>query len=189
MHHIRLSDHLGGRDNNLNLLRVTAAFLVLASHSFAIVTGDAKHEPLRQTYGLTFGSISVDVFFIVSGLLVTQSIIKGGNAVVFARARVLRIWPGLIVSLLLVSYVLGMIVTELPAHDYLLSTVPLRFIIEGLKLSSTLPALPGVFTNNPFGDSINISLWTLPIEVRMYAYLLAAWLVSRIARRMKHKFF
>ena len=165
-----LSDQLNGRaarHNNLNLIRVSAALLVLVSHSFAIVLGDPKFEPLRQTYGLTFGSVSVDVFFIVSGLLVTQSLLKRSSAVAFAWARTLRIWPGLLISLLFAAYVIGMIVTDLPAHQYLLSTEPLRFIFQGLKLSSSLPELPGVFTTNPFGNSVNISLWTLPIEVRM----------------------
>lgn len=184
-----LSDQLNGRNNNLNLIRVSAALLVLVSHSFAIVSGDTKFEPLRRTYGLTLGSVSVDVFFIVSGLLVTQSLLKRSSAVAFAWARTLRIWPGLLISLFLVAYVIGMIVTDLPAQQYLLSTEPLRFILQGVKLASSLPELPGVFTTNPFGNSVNISLWTLPIEVRMYAYLLVAWIISRASHRLKNQTF
>lgn len=114
MNGIKLSASMSGNDNNLNLLRVVAALLVLVSHSFVIVSGDVDREPLRPTYGLTFGSIAVDVFFVVSGLLVTRSIANRNDAVAFITARALRIWPELVVSLLLVAYVLGGAVTGLP---------------------------------------------------------------------------
>lgn len=180
---------MSGNDNNLNLLRVVAALLVLVSHSFVIVTGDVGREPLRITHGLTFGSIAVDVFFLVSGLLVTRSIVNRNDAIAFVTARALRIWPGLVVSLLLVAYVLGGAVTGLPMTEYLGSAGTFNFVFRGVTMAVTLPALPGVFTNNPFGDAANLSLWTLPAEVRMYAYLLGAWLVTCAAGRLKRKAF
>ena len=96
-----LADAMVGHDNNLNLIRIIAASLVLFSHTFTVVTGDSKREPLRLDYGVTLGSISVDVFLIISGLLVTISLIRGNDAVKFAKSRFLRIWPGLTISFLI----------------------------------------------------------------------------------------
>jgi len=183
----RLSERIGGHDNNFNLIRVTAALLVLLSHSFVVVTGSPDAEPLRKTLGLTFGSSAVDVFFIVSGLLVTRSIVKRDGAFAFVSARLLRVWPGLAISLLLTAYLLGPVVTSLPPASYLGSTETLGYVARGLvfSLAEPLSRLPGVFHGNPHSDTVNVSLWTLPIEVRMYTYLLALWLATRLAGRRK----
>ena len=49
-------------------------------------------------------------------------------------------------------------------------------LIGGVRYS-----LPGVFETMPLKSEFNGSLWTLPIEVRLYLYLAAGWLV--LARR------
>lgn len=71
-----LADFAKGRDNNLTLLRIIAATAVLFSHSFVLSNGDPNTEPLRTWLGMTTGTIAVDVFFLVSGFLVTASISK-----------------------------------------------------------------------------------------------------------------
>lgn len=79
----RLSDLSQGKENNLNLIRMIAASSVLITHSFALVTGTGASEPLRQSLGLTMGTISVHVFFIISGLLVTASLVNKENLIDF----------------------------------------------------------------------------------------------------------
>lgn len=186
-----LSGRISGHDNNFNLVRVTAALLVLVSHSFAVVTGKGAAEPLRLSHGVTLGSIAVDIFFIVSGLLVTHSIVKRESALAFVRARVLRIWPGLLVSLLLTAYLLGALVTNLASAAYLASPDTLGYVLRGVGLSFDLALshLPGVFVHNPHRDTVNVSLWTLPVEVRMYVELLVFWLATRLAGRRKQAAF
>lgn len=78
-----------GRNNNFNLIRFVAALAVLFSHSFALATGTGSAEPLRLTYGLTFGDIAVNAFFITSGFLVTASLINRGSVAAFVWGRVL----------------------------------------------------------------------------------------------------
>ncbi|MEP7101584.1 MAG: acyltransferase [Burkholderiales bacterium] len=184
-----LSSRINGHDNNFNLIRVTAALLVLVSHSFAVVTGSGDAEPLRVSHGVTLGSIAVDMFFIVSGLLVTHSIAKRDSALAFVRARVLRIWPGLLVSLLLTAYALGAIVTSLAPAAYLMSTDVLGYVLRGVLLSLDLAFshLPGVFAHNPHRDTVNVSLWTLPVEVRMYSELLVFWVATRLVGPQKKR--
>jgi peptidoglycan/LPS O-acetylase OafA/YrhL len=44
--------------------------------------------------------------------------------------------------------------------------------------------LPGAFPKNPFPHDVNGSLWTLPIELRLYVGLFAAGSIGLLARRM-----
>ena len=87
-----------GRDNNFNLIRFLAALAVIYSHCFPISQGAAALEPFESTLGISLGEIAVHVFFVTSGFLVTGSIIKKKELVGFFFARILRIFPALIVS-------------------------------------------------------------------------------------------
>lgn len=185
----RLAERTEGRDNNYHLLRMVAALMVLASHSVAVATGDASREPLRLWLGVTPGTIAVDVFFVVSGLLVTQSMERHANAASFARARFLRIWPGLLVALLLTVFALGPWLTSLPVRDYLSAGQTWRYLLTNLTVFyRTAWDLPGLFTANPVPDAVNGSLWTLRHEVRCYAWLLLAWSAARLVPRQPQAF-
>jgi peptidoglycan/LPS O-acetylase OafA/YrhL len=63
----RLGSVAGGRDNNLNLIRMTAAVLVLVSHAWPLSLGLGTAEPLQAATGFSLGSLMVFVFFSVSG--------------------------------------------------------------------------------------------------------------------------
>lgn len=71
---MRISVLAQGRDNNLNLIRFVAATAVLLSHSYPLALGNGFKDPLGTLFGLTFGAVSVDVFFFTSGFLVTASL-------------------------------------------------------------------------------------------------------------------
>lgn len=175
----RLSTYVGGRDNNFNLLRFTAAFLVLFSHSFALSTGDAKTEPLRAWLGMTPGSIAVDVFFITSGFLVTGSLLARGSVVQFLVARALRIYPGLIVAVLGTTLVVGLFFSTYAFGEFLWMPDTWSHVFRNATLITPRGIsfnLPGVFTDLPWARAVNGSLWTLPYEVRMYATLAVLWL-------------
>jgi peptidoglycan/LPS O-acetylase OafA/YrhL len=171
------------RQNNLNLLRFLSATAVLFSHSFAISTGLPSAEPLRSQTGMTLGSIAVDVFFLVSGFLVTASIFKSQSAVDFIVARILRIFPGLLVMLTMTVFGFGLIFTRIPINDYLTSGMTYTYFIKCLTLIFGVEyQLPGVFEDNPFRMAVNGSLWTLPYEVTMYGILVVVWLIFRAIR-------
>lgn len=186
----QLSSLIAGRDNNLNLLRFLAATAVLVTHSYALTTGQPAAEPLRATLGVTWGSIAVDVFFITSGYLVTASLLRSRNWVEFVLARVLRIYPALWVMLVLTVFGMGMALTDLPWSAYLSSKQVYVYLARcGSLLGDMAYLLPGVFERNPYPGAVNGSLWTLPLEVRMYALLLAAWVVCRAVPRSGSKAF
>ncbi len=183
---MKLSDYIQGRDNNFNLIRIVAAFLVLITHSFAIAIGSGDAQPFRGTIGMTMGTIAVDVFFITSGFLVTSSLLRRQSTIEFVWARALRIYPALLVMLLLTVFGLGVYFTVLPVSKYLVLPETYAYLTKNLTLFKGVSfGLPGVFVDNPYRGNVNGSLWTLPFEVRVYAILAIVWLALKITPKFR----
>ncbi len=185
---MRLIDVSAGRDNNFNLIRLLSATAVLFSHSFSLSTGAPDAEPLVSLIGMTPASIAVDVFFLASGFLVTASLFRSESLVDYTLARVLRIFPGLLVMLALTVFVMGLALSTLSSQDYLLSAGVYRYFTKCATLHITYH-LPGVFADNPYKAAVNGSLWTLPYEVRMYALLAGGWALLGLTRRHRTRAF
>ena len=185
-----LGDIIHGRDNNFNLIRVVAATAVLITHSFVLTTGASDSEPLRLTYGVTLGTIAVDIFFITSGFLVTASLLQRKDVLEFILARSLRIYPALIVIIILSVFLLGPSMTSYTLQEYFASPKLLIYILQCLTLVFGVAfELPGVFQSNPYANVVNGSLWTLPYEVQMYLVLASAWVVSKLAQKKQSLIF
>lgn len=171
-------------DNNLNLVRVVAAMLVLVSHAFVLASGHPADEPWLARLGTTPGGIAVGVFFVVSGFLVTGSLDRSRSLRRFAAARVLRIYPALWLSLLLTLGLVGLGFTALSPGQFLRDPQTWRWFGRNALMLTGDGALPGAFAQVPFAGAVNGSLWTLRWELRLYLLLaLAWWLVRRVARR------
>jgi peptidoglycan/LPS O-acetylase OafA/YrhL len=160
-----------GRDNNFNLVRLLAAGCVLASHSWPL--SGTPGEPFERFAGFSLGHFGVDIFFVVSGFLVTASLFSRGSLRSFLRARSLRIFPALAVNAFGTALVIGALVTSLPLARYL--TAPGTWVYAVFN-STTWPwgvvwTLPGVFRGLPSGNAVNGALWSLPWELTMYAIL------------------
>ena len=180
---INLADAAIGRDNNFNLFRLLAAWAVLVSHSFAIVNGDPGTEPLVRWLGVTPASLAVDAFFFTSGFLVTNSLVANSKVGLqgllrFAFARIFRIYPALIVMVVLTIFILGLFFTPIPFSEVLRHEQTTLYLLKNSTLFwGTTGNLPGVFSGLPLRNVINGSLWTLPFEVRMYVALGGLWLL------------
>jgi peptidoglycan/LPS O-acetylase OafA/YrhL len=178
---MKLYDYAKGRDNNFNLIRISAAYLVLVTHSFALAIGSGDAEPFRNILGMTIGTIAVDTFFITSGFLVTASIISRQSTIEFLWARFLRIYPGMLIMLILTVFIMGPIFSNLSIIQYLYNTQTYKYFARcALLVFGVSYELPGVFTNNPYKIAVNGSLWTLPVEIRMYAILAIMWLSLKL---------
>lgn len=178
----RLEDGLPGRDNNLNLIRMLAASAVLGSHAFPITRGTGAEEPLEQLTGFWLGSISVCIFFGVSGLLITRSFDRSDGIVRFLVARVLRLFPGLL-AVLIVTVAAGAAITRLSLPEYFSSPATWTYVPRNLSLAFLQMALPGVFETNPHPDAINGSLWTLFYEVVCYGGVVVAGVAGMLRSR------
>lgn len=175
---MKLSSFAQGRDNNFNLIRVLAALAVFVSHCFSLATGHKAVEPFMAELNMSIGGAAVDVFFLTSGFLVTASLLSRGNPSAFVAARMLRIFPGLWVMLLLSVFPLGGAMSILPYRDYLGNPLVYEYLARcGTLITGVVQNLPGVFERNPVHGEFNGPLWTLPFEVGMYGLLLAIWLV------------
>jgi peptidoglycan/LPS O-acetylase OafA/YrhL len=156
--------------NNFNLIRLIAAWLVIYSHAWAI-TGTAGNDHLAQlTLTKSAGAFAVDVFFAISGFLVAASFERNGWRD-FLVARALRIYPALIVCIALTAFILGPALTT--DAQYWRDATTWRYLWANATLWRAEFWLPGVFDALP-RTAVNGSLWTLPIEGRLYLALLIA---------------
>jgi peptidoglycan/LPS O-acetylase OafA/YrhL len=164
----RLADILSPERNSFGVLRFAMATLVLVSHSYLYSAGTSAAEPLQPWLGRSLGECAVRVFFILSGVMVAQSFDRSRSIVDFTVARVLRIFPALIVCVLAVAFVLGPFASALPASEYFKSPELYSYAAKTLTLATGSAPLPGVFETNAYANYVNSSLWTLKYEVACY---------------------
>ncbi|MEM7780748.1 MAG: acyltransferase [Pseudomonadota bacterium] len=179
----RLGDYLAGRNNNLNLIRMIAASAVLISHAYPIALGPGTPEPFENLTRMTLGGIAVAIFFALSGLLIARSFDRKKTLVHFAAARIMRLFPALLVVLAL-TVLAGAALTDLSLQAYFLSPETLSYIPRNLSLAFLQYPLPGVFDTNAYGDPINGSLWTLFYEVVCYLGVVCVGLIGLLRRRV-----
>mgnify|MGYP001818032965 CR=1 FL=1 len=170
-----------GRDNNLNLIRMVAASAVLVSHAWPIALGPETIEPLRALTGHKLGSLSVWVFFAISGFLIAMSFERSPSRGRFVRARARRLLPALVVSVLAVAFVLGPIVTTLPVGIYVTEPATWSFIWRNIVLAVPQYMLPGVFADQPYTAVVG-SIWTLFYEVLCYIGVFAVGVMGLLQR-------
>jgi len=163
-----LDSFITGRDNNLNLIRLLAISMVIYSHSF-ILSGNLEPTPPFIDGG--YGPIGLNVFFILSGFLITQSYLRTPNPARFIWSRALRIFPALFCVVTLSAFVLGPLVTTLPLGTYF-SSPQTYFSFLTFTLFIVKYNLPGVFTHNAYGTAVNGSLWMLKYMVVFYLFVL-----------------
>ncbi|MDN3582331.1 acyltransferase family protein [Mucilaginibacter flavus] len=157
-----------GRNNNFDLIRFIAASMVIFSHSYWL-TGNLSIEPLGKLCGIVnFGSLGVKVFFAISGFLITKSVMRQPTLTGFVWARVLRIFPGLLMASVFCTFVIGPICTVLPLRQYLNNGALYSFVWRLTILHNYPNTLPGVFISNPIPNNVNSPVWTLPGELMMY---------------------
>jgi peptidoglycan/LPS O-acetylase OafA/YrhL len=162
------------RRNNFELLRLVAAGLVFVGHAFLFASGGTTVAVGR----MSLGALGVAMFFAISGFLIAQSWRSDPRLGAFAWKRLLRIMPALWVMLLVTTYGIGPLFSELSLGAYL--TAPdTHSYLAGNAALRTGGSLPGVFGGQP----VNGSLWTLPTEVTAYAMLALLGLAGAVRRR------
>lgn len=166
----------GRRSNNFGALRLLFAILVILSHSTELVDGDRSREILTRVFGtLSFGELGVDGFFLISGYLITKSFQDSRSVIEYLLKRVLRIYPGYLVSYLLCVLALGPFV-----GGQLASLSPFK-IFNGVVLLQS-PHMEGVFAGTPY-PALNGSMWTIAYEFRCYILVVALSFVGLLPRR------
>lgn len=179
---VKLNDLATGRGNNFNLLRMIAASAVLVSHAYPIALGKGAIEPLSSMLGMSLGTLAILTFFAISGFFISQSFDRRHGLIGFCVARILRIYPALIIVLLLTILVIGPVFTTLTQSSFFSHPETLSYFPCNISLKWLQYDLPGVFRDNPYGPAINGSLWSLFYEVVCYCMVAIIGSLS-LARR------
>ncbi|QMW03980.1 acyltransferase family protein [Spirosoma foliorum] len=168
---LTLRYHNLSRNNNFDLIRFFAAVFVIYSHSFDI-TGHQDIEPLKVLSNnyISIGTLSVYVFFVISGFLIQQSYDRSSSLLKYLFFRVIRIFPALIGMIVILVFIIGPFLTTLPLTEYFGNYETYKYLFNCLCLKLYF-YLPGVFVNNIIGSSVNTSIWTLPIEIMFYCFV------------------
>jgi peptidoglycan/LPS O-acetylase OafA/YrhL len=166
------------RQNNIGFIRLLAASMVIVSHSPELINGDRFKEPLTRLFGtLSFGELGVNIFFLISGYLITKSYLSGGRLSYLAR-RVARIYPGYVVAYLLCVFVVapiaGVTLSSLSRMD------DLKIVFHALWLD--MPPVKGAFATQHY-HYLNGAMWTISYEFRCYLFVMLAGVLGFYKRR------
>jgi peptidoglycan/LPS O-acetylase OafA/YrhL len=167
---------MNARPDNAHAVRLIAALAVFVSHQLFLTNGQLI--PVSSFHDLGWGAVMV--FFALSGYLVAGSWSRDPHVGRFLMRRCLRIWPGLTVVTLVLTFVVGPLMSTLPLTAYLTDAQTLRFL--GHLVLIPTEVLPGVFDHN-FMQKVDGPLWTLPIEFGWYVLLVIAGMtLMRVSR-------
>src|ERR1700730_3749205 len=108
------------RGPGFDQMRLVAATIVLLHHCRGIQYPKIQIDPLYHYSGgyMDFGRFAVVIFFAISGFLVTPGLVRSGSVLDYAVNRTARIFPGLIVNVVLTMLVLGPILTTHSLTSY-----------------------------------------------------------------------
>lgn len=157
------------RSNNFDFLRFLFASLVIVTHAYALL-GQLDNDPFNRVTGRAFSEIAVCGFFVISGFLIHQSLERSQTLRSFLRKRLVRVFPGLVVVLLLSVLVLGPLLSTLSPAAYFLNPGTWKYLLGNIFLLPLYKDLPGLFGHN-VETAVNGSLWTLRYEVLFYLLL------------------
>ena len=94
---LKISDYLIKNNNNLDVIRLLLASMVIYGHAPCFIDATGYSDFLGGILHFTYsGNVAVITFFMISGLLVSNSLFSKKNWKVYLLSRVFRLLPGLI---------------------------------------------------------------------------------------------
>ncbi|MGN6439334.1 MAG: acyltransferase family protein [Agriterribacter sp.] len=167
-------------DNNFTFLRHIAALLVITGHSYGLLERSSDEFLSKITgYSVSLSQVGLAVFFFISGFLVTQSYFLSTGLTHFFWKRILRIYPALIILIIITVFAIGPVFTTNSIKSYFVSQTTWEYFVGGISLVRLRFFLPGVFNEH----GVNGSLWSLPVEFRLY--LMLGFLLTFFVRKNK----
>lgn len=168
-----LAPYLAPNSNSFNLVRLAAALSVVVSHTFVIRAGTDTVDPLLGLTPFTLGQHAVNVFFFISGLMLSQSVERRPDIGDYLWARFLRIFPGLFVFGLVLTFLAGPLLSGDSTFNYFNDrhtwAYPFAVLIEFAKAAPP----HHIFAQLPYPEEANTPLWTIKYEILAYVVLAA----------------
>lgn len=179
-----LSDVIKKNNNNLDLFRIICASIVIYGHSFVMVRDAHGSDLIAKILPYDYsGSFAVKVFFFISGLVVTNSLLTNNNINHFIKSRIFRIMPGLIFFCFTSAFIILPFFYDGSIIDYYRNSGLYNYIVHN-SLLITEYRISGVFGNADNHTSvINGSIWTIPYEMLAYFILLSAYSVNLLNKK------
>lgn len=175
---MKLSRALDRDNNNLDIFRLVAACMVIYGHAFALSPGGNTKDIVGSTLGFDYsGSLAVKIFFFLSGLVVTNSLIEKRDPLRFALARVFRIWPAFLLTITASALIIGPLMTDLSIREYLSHPETFSYLRNNAAMNIQF-TLPGVFDHTPYKQAVNGSIWSIPVEIGAYIALLGLFMLG-----------
>lgn len=168
------------RENNFPFVRLIAAVFVFAGHMGVIL---GSQPPLLA--GFPLHELGVGMLFLISGYLITQSWLSDPHPLRFAVRRFFRLWPPFAVFILIMVFVSGPLLSSFGIKGYFQSNF--AGYLRNLRFFITY-ALPGVFTDLPVPNSMNGSLWTMPVEASLYIFTPILLTILRVKKKSESTF-
>lgn len=175
------------KSNAFDFLRLFFAIAVVVYHSTlyynGVITPDWAYYPIsgwkyNQTH---LGEIAVHGFFVISGFLITASMLRSAAIQEFFYKRLIRLFPGFIVALFLTAFVfapiIGLINGQLRLGD--LGNVKQLFIdsckyfFRNMFFETPINTIPAMHQ-----WELNGSLWTLLVDFRTYTAIAILWAIG-----------
>lgn len=173
-------EEVGGISSGFDYLRIALAVAIIGWHTIVTLYGRNFEAPIWSSYRMFAGSL-LPMFFALSGFLVHGSLERTRSVGKFLALRAVRIYPALAVEVVLSALLLGPLLTTIPLSEYF-SDRQFWAYFHNILGVITFP-LPGLFADNPFPSFTNVSLWTIPYELKCYVCLTAIALF-RMPRRI-----
>jgi peptidoglycan/LPS O-acetylase OafA/YrhL len=175
---MRISDLLKRENNNLDLMRIILASMVIMGHAPFLNGNDGFWtDPVKYLFPFTYaGAVAVKLFFFISGLVVANSLIHKKSVTHFIISRSFRLMPALCFVLVITVFIFGPLVTTLPIKDYFSELHYFAYIRQNLVFK-TFYFLPGVFDGNFYKLAVNGSLWSLRYEVAAYIVMIGLFII------------
>lgn len=166
-------------------MRVLLATVVVLSDSFQLADGVTDADPWKRFthQQAVLSHTAVDFFFIMSGFLIADRLLRSSDLWTYFAHRVRRVYPGFLfaaaMSFLIVLPLGG---GSLEAPRWLSSHMPhavsadIDFLYRSLRLGQ--PTYSHAFAHNPYPAEVNQCFWS--ISYGFGCYILAA-ILSRVS--------
>lgn len=170
-------DYLIQKDNNnIDLIRLIAASMVVWAHAFALSAGRLGDDFIGKMIPCCdAGGMGVHVFFFFSGLLVTTSMLRTKSPIRFVSSRFFRIFPAFFVLLLVLVFLVGPLYTTLGLREYFSAKDTWAFLFHNSYFNIQFD-LPGVWQDHLY-HQMDGATWTLPLEIGCYIAVLVSFVI------------
>lgn len=158
------ADRVPDRDNFITPMRLVLAGTVAVWHAFAVAQPYVGFYTEPGLKGLSPSYLAVNAFFILSGMLIARSALRG-DLIRYAVSRALRLYPALVA--LMVCGTVFALALQLGRPDMADGPGSWQFPLRSLLFADASNNFPGLFAENPRGE-FSLSLWTLRYEAAAY---------------------